>query len=134
MPRPSPLLDRRSFLAGAVAMSASAAQAAEPFFKAKSLPIGIQLYTLGPDAAQDLEGTLAAIAQIGYRTVELAGLLGRTPAQMKAALDAAGLTCVSAHIQARGRGDDPAFDGDLARLADALATLGVKTAVSLLAR
>ena len=44
------------------------------------LPIGIQLYTLGPDAAKDLDGTLKAVAGIGYRSVELAGFLGRTPA------------------------------------------------------
>lgn len=124
----SPRLDRRTFLAAtAAAMTAAPALAAQPFFKRTGLPIGIQLYTLGPDAAKDLDGTLKAVADIGYRTVELAGLYGRTPTQMRAALDKAGLQCPSAHIQPKG--GEGAFDGDLGKLADSLKTLGVKTAV-----
>ena len=124
----SPRLDRRTFLAAAAAaLTAPPALAAQPFFKRTGLPIGIQLYTLGPDAAKDLEGTLKAVAGIGYQTVELAGLYGRTPAQMRAALDQAGLKCPSAHIQPKG--GEGAFDGDLGKLADSLKTLGVRTAV-----
>lgn len=125
-------IDRRSLLAlmGAAAVSGQAVAAPAPFFKRHKLPIGIQLYTLGPDATKDLEGTLKAIADIGYRDVELAGFLGRTPAQLKSALDAAGLVCSSAHIQARSRGGgDPTFGGDLGELSDALHTIGAKTAV-----
>jgi len=119
-------LHRRGFLAaGLAAMTAGGASAAaQPFFKRHGLPIGIQLYTLGPDAAKDLDGTLKAVAGIGYKSVELAGLLGRTGAQMKAALDAAGLICTSAHVQGRGQ-----LDGDLGKLAGDLTTIGVKTAV-----
>jgi sugar phosphate isomerase/epimerase len=119
-------LHRRGFLAaGLAAMTAGGASAAaQPFFKRHGLPIGIQLYTLGPDAAKDLDGTLKAVAGIGYKSVELAGLLGRTGAQMKAALDAAGLVCTSAHVQGRGQ-----LDGDLGKLAGDLTTIGVKTAV-----
>ena len=124
----SPRLDRRAFLAtGAAVLAARPALAAQPFFKRMGLPIGIQLYTLGPDAAKDLDGTLKAVAEIGYQTVELAGLYGRTPAQMRAALDKAGLKCPSAHIQPRG--GEGAFDGDLGKLADSLKLMGVKTAV-----
>jgi sugar phosphate isomerase/epimerase len=103
------------------------AAAAAPFFRSHGLPIGIQLYTLGPDAAKDLDGTLKAVAGIGYRTVELAGLLGRSAAEFRAALDRAGLKAPSAHIQARG--GDGSFQGDLGKLADDLKTLGVETAV-----
>jgi sugar phosphate isomerase/epimerase len=119
-------LHRRGFLAaGLAAMTAGGASAAaQPFFKRHGLPIGIQLYTLGPDAAKDLDGTLKAVAGIGYKSIELAGLLGRTGAQMKAALDAAGLVCTSAHVQGRGQ-----LDGDLAKLAGDLTAIGVKTAV-----
>lgn len=98
----------------------------KPFFAHHDLPIGIQLYTLGPDAQKDLDGTLKAVAGIGYRRVELAGLYGRSPAEFRAALDRAGLTCTSAHIQARGAfslADDPG------KLAADLKTLGVETAV-----
>jgi sugar phosphate isomerase/epimerase len=124
-------IDRRGLLAlmGAAAVSGPATAAAGPFFKRHGLPIGIQLYTLGPDAARDLDGTLKAVAGIGYRTVELAGFLGRTPQQMRASLDAAGLACPSAHVQPRGMGADPAFNGELGKLAEALHVVGAKTAV-----
>jgi sugar phosphate isomerase/epimerase len=121
-------IDRRSLLAlaGAAAVSGPAA-AAGPFFRSHGLPIGIQLYTLGPEAAKDLDGTLKAVAAIGYKTVELAGFLGKTAPEMRAALDRAGLACPSAHVQARGGADS--FQGDLGKLADDLRTIGVKTAV-----
>lgn len=108
-------------------MTSAADAAARPFFARHDLPIGIQLYTLGPDAAKDLDGTLKAVAGIGYRTVELAGLLGHTAADFRAALDRAGLACPSAHIQPRG--GEGSFQGDLGRLADDLKTLGVTNAV-----
>ena len=117
------LLGAGGALLGA-AMTGGASAAAAPFFKRHNLPIGIQLYTLGPDAAKDLDGTLKAVAGIGYKTVELAGFLGRTGAQLRAALDQAGLACTSAHVQGRGQ-----LDGDLAKLADELKAIGVKTAV-----
>jgi sugar phosphate isomerase/epimerase len=59
--------------------------------------ISIQLYTLRDQLAIDLEGTLQALRQIGYRRVEHAGFLGRTASQFKAALDAAGLRATSGH-------------------------------------
>jgi sugar phosphate isomerase/epimerase len=122
--------DRRGFLAGTAILGASAVggnamAAAKPFFTRTHLPIGIQLYTLGPDAQKDLDGTLKAVADIGYKRVELAGLYGRTPADFRAALDKAGLKCVSAHIQAKG----PSSFADTDKLAADLNVLGVETAV-----
>lgn len=108
--------------------AASAAQAAQPFFKQAGLPIGIQLYTLGPDAAKDLDGTLRAVADIGYRTVELPGFLGKPPADLRAALDRAGLTCPSVHVQPRG--GDLSFSSDLGKLAAAMHAVGAKAAVA----
>ena len=125
--RPTVQLDRRMFLtAGAAALVSGKAQAA-PFFARTNLPIGIQLYTLAPDIQKDLEGTLAAVAKIGYRTVELAGFAGRTPAQFRQALDRAGLKAPSAHVQARGA--TGSFETDPARLADDLAAIGATYAV-----
>ena len=59
--------------------------------------ISIQLYTLRNQLAIDLEGTLAALAAIGYRRVEHAGFVGRSVTEFKAALDAAGLWASSGH-------------------------------------
>ena len=61
-------------------------------------PLGVQLYSLRDSARRDIEGTLARIRGIGYRQVEWWGSFGRTPAQIRAALDADGLTSPSAHV------------------------------------
>jgi sugar phosphate isomerase/epimerase len=124
-------LSRRGVLAtlGAAAMTGlSTNAAAAPFFKQAGLPIGIQLYTLGPDAAKDLEGTLKAVAGIGYKTVELPGFMGKAPADLRAAMDRAGLICPSVHVQPRG--GDLTFSGDLGKLAEALHAVGAKAAVA----
>jgi len=60
--------------------------------------ISVQLYTLRDQLAIDLQGTLNALGQIGYRRVEHAGFVGRTVTQFKAALDAAGLRATSGHV------------------------------------
>ncbi len=58
---------------------------------------GVQLYTLRVEMAEDAERTLAAIAEIGYREVEMAGLYGLSPREMRSKLDAVGLRAVSSH-------------------------------------
>lgn len=61
-------------------------------------PIGIQLYTLRTVLEKNPEPTLAALAEIGYKEVELAGLYGLTAAAMRALLDKHGLTAPATHI------------------------------------
>jgi sugar phosphate isomerase/epimerase len=82
--------------------------------------ISIQLYTLRDQVAVDLPGTLQELADIGYRRVEHAGFAGRTAAQFKAALDAAGLRATSGHVSIPQPFDAAAWS---AALQDAL-TLG----------
>lgn len=60
--------------------------------------ISIQLYTLRNVLSQDLEGTLRALAEIGYRKVELAGTHGRTAAEFRRILDRYGLRATSGHV------------------------------------
>lgn len=65
--------------------------------------IGLELYTLRNVMPRDPDATLAAVGRIGYKDVELLwsfGNFGRTPAQVKAALDANGLRAPSAHMNA----------------------------------
>ena len=76
--------------------------------------ISIQLYTVRDALAADLEGTLAALAAIGYRRVEHAGFAGRTAAQFKAALDAAGLWASSGHVTIPQPFDEAAWRASLA--------------------
>jgi len=75
--------------------------------------ISIQLYTLRDQLAIDLEGTLQALADIGYRRVEHAGFVGRTVTEFKAALDAAGITATSGHVQIPQPFDAAAWDASL---------------------
>ena len=63
-----------------------------------STPAGIQLYTLRTVLEKDTERTLATLAEIGYREVELAGLYGMTAAAMRAMLDKHGLKAPSGHV------------------------------------
>ncbi len=63
--------------------------------------VGIQLYSLRDDARRDLERTLADIAAIGYRDVELLGSFnnfGMPPARLREVLDRNGLRAPSTHV------------------------------------
>jgi sugar phosphate isomerase/epimerase len=89
-----------AMMAAGAGMGGAMAEAAEPFFQRTKLPLGLQLYTLGPDLAADIDGQLGQVAKAGYRTAELAGYAGKTPAEFRAALDKAGLSATSSHVQA----------------------------------
>lgn len=84
--------------------------------------LAVQLYTLRHALEADLEGTLAQLAEAGAHDVELAGHYGRTPEQLRAALDAAGLVAVAAHVPL-----DDFADGDA--VVAAARTLGTETLV-----
>jgi sugar phosphate isomerase/epimerase len=60
--------------------------------------VGLQLWSLREYLPKDLQGVLVKVRGLGFREVEGAGLWGRTAAEMRAALDAAGLRCQSAHM------------------------------------
>jgi sugar phosphate isomerase/epimerase len=80
--------------------------------------LGIQLYTLRSILPQDFDGTLARLADVGYREVEFAGYHGRDPAAVRAALDAAGLRAPSAHVAIE------ALDAEWARTLEAAHAIG----------
>jgi sugar phosphate isomerase/epimerase len=89
-------MDRRSFLKLGAALWAVGVPPLQP--PSRLDRIGVQLYSLRRELAKDFEGTLARVAAIGYAEVEFAGYDGRTPAQVAAALDRAGLKAPSAHV------------------------------------
>ena len=60
--------------------------------------VGIQLYTVRDQMKADFEGTLAHVAEIGYKEVEFAGYFDHTPADVRAILDRHGLSAPSTHI------------------------------------
>jgi sugar phosphate isomerase/epimerase len=61
--------------------------------------VGVQLYTVRDLMKDDFEGTIAKVAQIGYKEVEFAGYFGRTADQVKAVLQKNGLKAPSTHVQ-----------------------------------
>ncbi len=132
------LLDRRAMLGAltATAMTAALPSAADAarrrrFFQRIGRPMGLQLYTLGDEPKADLDATFARVAQLGYRDIELPELYGRTPAQVRAAADRAGLAISSLHVQ----GEDMfkrgglSLSSELAVLTDTLGPLGASQAV-----
>lgn len=80
--------------------------------------LGLQLYTVRNLMDQDVEGTIAAVAAIGYREVELAGLHNKTAKEMREILDRHGLRARSSHISMQD------IRGNWARTLDDAAALG----------
>ena len=116
------LQDRRTFLAtlGGAAIAASGigafactntSQTTLPSTTTASprlTQIGVQLYTVRGEMQKDVAATLARVAQIGYKEVEFAGYFGRSPTDIRALLDADGLTSPSSHVAlAAIRADTP---------------------------
>lgn len=88
---------RRDFLriaglaAGAAAFGGAGAAPKRP-------ALGLQLFTVMLDLERDFEGTLAAVAALGYREVETIGAFGRDPAEVRRSLERHGLKTPSQHL------------------------------------
>ncbi|MDN3380248.1 MULTISPECIES: sugar phosphate isomerase/epimerase [unclassified Pseudoalteromonas] len=69
--------------------------------KKSSLPISVQLWSVKNELKQDFDGTLNALANMGFNGVEFAGEFGNykeNPSALRARLDNLGLVASSAHI------------------------------------
>ena len=90
-------ITRRQFLGTTAAFTvlsfADRATLANPL----GLPLGIQLYSVRQQMLEDLDEALAAVNAAGYTEVEAASLPKKSAKEIRAALDKAGLRCVSAH-------------------------------------
>ncbi len=64
----------------------------------KKIPIALQLYSVREDCAQDLPGTLKAVAEMGYAGVEFAGWHNHSASELKKILADTGLKVAGAHI------------------------------------
>jgi sugar phosphate isomerase/epimerase len=82
------------------------------------MKIGLMLYTLREECAQDLQGTLAAVAELGYEGVELFDLHGHEADTVRGWLDDLGLVAVGRHASLQ------ALEHELPELAEELDTLG----------
>lgn len=133
--------DRRALLIGlagaslALGMGSDVARAAprRGFFSRIGRPVGLQLYTLGDEPKADLDATFARLAAIGYRDIELPQLYGKSPAEVRAAADRAGVAISSIHLAVSTQPVlDPAslmLNSDPARIADGLGALGARAGV-----
>ncbi|PSL53043.1 sugar phosphate isomerase/epimerase [Saccharothrix carnea] len=121
---------RRTFLGTALATGAavalpatagaSASASGRPRRRVPKESISIQLYTLRGIMGDDPEPVLSALADIGYRKVELAGTYGRSAAEFAAILRRCRLRATSSHV---------GIDGDLDRVIADARTLGHKYVV-----
>ena len=62
------------------------------------IPVAVQLYSIREEAASDLLGCIAKVAEMGYSCVEFAGYHGQSASDIRNALDAAGITAPSTHL------------------------------------
>ena len=90
-------LTRRAFLA----MAGAAPFAASAFAQSKTVPIGIELYSVRGELVKDLEGTVGTVAKMGYQIVEFySPYFSWTPERAKEVrklLDGLGVKCLSTH-------------------------------------
>lgn len=93
-------MKRRTFIETSVA--AAALYAARPSWAAETTHeikrVGLQLYTVRSEMPKDFEGTIAKVAETGYKEVEFAGYFEHSPKDVRAIVDKNGLTAPSTHI------------------------------------
>jgi len=132
-------LNRRSLILGlgtatigGTLAGAALARPRQKFFERIGKPLGLQIYTLGPEAGKDIDATFAAVARIGYREIELPNLMGKQPAEVSAAAARAGLAIRSIHVPLVRTGGQGGlnFGSAPAEIADTLGALGASWAVA----
>ncbi len=85
-----------------------------------SFPVAVQLYSVRDNMAEDFEGTIKKVKEMGYDGVEFAGLFGNAPEKVKAICEENGLVPVSAHVSFEELAADPE------KVIGDYATIGVK--------
>lgn len=64
----------------------------------RTLPVAIQVYSIREEAENDFAKTMTAVKEMGYDGVELAGLYGHSPEEIRDTLKNIGLTPISSHV------------------------------------
>lgn len=64
----------------------------------QNVPVGVQLYSVRNELAEDFQGTIAEIARMGFEGVEFADYFGMTGEELKSVLDEHDLRCCGTHI------------------------------------
>jgi sugar phosphate isomerase/epimerase len=94
-------LSRRSFLAMSAMLPWALRSAAWGATPAGAIPVGLELYSVREALKKDAEGTVRAVAQMGYQAVEFYGPYYEwseaQTKQMRKLLDELGIKCYSTH-------------------------------------
>src|SRR5215470_864509 len=91
-------MKRRKFI-GTAAAGLAAAELGWAFpAEHKIKAVGVQLYTVRNAMKSDFDGTIAKVAQIGYKEVEFAGYFDKSPKDISDILKQSGLTSPSCHV------------------------------------
>ena len=108
--------NRRKFLCSSAIVSAAASLPMTALAQGRRVEnVGLQLYTLRNEMSQDFEGTLAKVADLGFKEMEFAGYFGRSASEVRRTLDQNGVTSPAAHIQLQALRDD--LEGEVERAA-----------------
>ncbi len=93
------VISRRNWLKQSATLAALAALDVPGRARAagRRIPIGLQLYSVRRECAQDLPGVIAAVAKMGYKGVEFAGYHNRSAKELRQLLDDHGLVCCGTH-------------------------------------
>lgn len=84
------------------------------------LPVAAQIYSVREAAAEDFGAAMQRLADMGYDGVELAGLYGKSAAEIRACLESAGLQAISAHVPVEE------FENDLEKTVQTYKEIGCK--------
>jgi sugar phosphate isomerase/epimerase len=124
-------MNRRTFIESSIA-AAVISSAARPAWGAvhRIDRVGLQLYTVRALMKEDFDGTVAGVAKLGYKEVEFAGYYGKTPKEVRALLDANGLTSPSAHhpmeAPSAAAGKTPTLETNVQEIIDGAHVIGQK--------
>ncbi len=91
-------MNRRTFIGTSIAAAVATSRPAWPAETHSIERVGLQLYTVRDLMKKDFDGTIAKVAQIGYKEVEFAGYYDRSPQDVRAILEKDGLTSPSTHV------------------------------------
>jgi len=91
-------LNRREFMISSAGLAVAAGLACRTA-AAKTIPVGLQLYSVRHECAKDFPATVAAVAKMGYQGVEFAGYYDYSAKDLRKLLDDNGLKCCGTHTQ-----------------------------------
>jgi sugar phosphate isomerase/epimerase len=92
-------MNRRTFIESSIAAAALASVPLPALADDHRIdPVGLELYTVRELMKQDVPGTIAKVAAIGYKEVEFAGYFNLSAKELRAIVDKNGLSAPACHV------------------------------------